>query len=185
MTDLRLPELEVLAESNRLLTSTLDLTEVLDRLAALARIRLDTEVARIWLRSESGDSLRLSAHKGHLRSPRTDLEQVPAQSSLVGWVLMHRRPLVLADVQDDPRLANRPWFLAEGFASLLCVPILLDDALFNLWRKGLVTKEEALIKSLAPDELRVRFQKAEQGLFEDDEATRERMEKDAEPVGKS
>ena len=126
MTDLRPPELEVLAESNRLLTSTLDLNEVLDRLADIARTRLDTEVARIWLRGDSGETLRLSAHTGHLRSPRTDWEQIPVQSSLVGWVLMHRRPLVLTDVQDDPRLANRPWFVAEGFASLLCVPIFLE-----------------------------------------------------------
>jgi signal transduction histidine kinase len=126
MTDLRPAELEVLAESNRLLTSTLDLTEVLDRLADIARTRLDTEVARIWLRGESGDTLRLAAHKGHLRAPLTDWEQLPTRSSLVGWVLTHREPIVLADVQDDPRLANRPWFAAEAFASLLCVPILLE-----------------------------------------------------------
>ena len=132
MTDLRPPELEVLAESNRLLTSTLDLTEVLDRLADIARTRLDTEVARIWLRGESDDTLRLAAHKGHLRSPRTDWEQVPTRSSLVGWVLTHRQALVLADVQDDPRLANRPWFAAEAFASLLCVPIVLDDGVIGI-----------------------------------------------------
>ena len=132
MTDHRPPELEVLAESNRLLTSTLDLTEVLERLADIARTRLDTEVARIWLRDESGDTLRLAAHKGHLRSPRTDWEQVPTRSSLVGWVLTHRQPLALADVHDDPRLANRPWFAAEAFASLLCVPIILDDGVIGI-----------------------------------------------------
>lgn len=132
MTDLRPPELEVLAESSRLLTSTLDLTEVLDRLADIARTRLDTEIARIWLRDESGDTLRLAAHKGYLRSPRTDWKQVPTQSSLVGWVLTHRQPLVLADVQDDARLANRPWFAAEAFASLLCVPILLEDGVIGI-----------------------------------------------------
>lgn len=48
-------ELDVLAESNRLLTSTLDLTEVIDRLADLARTRLETDVARIWLRDEAGE----------------------------------------------------------------------------------------------------------------------------------
>src|SRR4026209_223344 len=132
MTDLRPPELEVLAESNRLLTSTLDLPEVLARLADIARTRLDTEVARIWLRGESDDTLRLAAHKGHLRSPRTDWEQVPTQSSLVGWVLTHRQVLVLADVQDDPRRANPPWFAAEAFASLLCVPIVLDAGVIGI-----------------------------------------------------
>jgi len=63
---------------------------------------------------------------------------------------------------------------------------LLDDSLFNLWRSGTVSKEEALIKSLAPDELRVRFLKAEQGLFEDGDQARERDEKGADqgPPGK-
>src|SRR4029453_15437405 len=45
----------------------------------------------------------------------------------------------LADVQDDPRLANRPWFAAEAFASLLCVPILLDDGVIGIlsgWTRG-------------------------------------------------
>ena len=46
--------MEVLAEASRLLTSTLDLAEVLDRLAAIARTRLETDVARIWLRRRGG-----------------------------------------------------------------------------------------------------------------------------------
>ena len=126
------PELEVLAESNRLLTSTLDLTLVLDRLADIVRTRLETDVARIWLLDEAGDVLRLSAHKGRIRSPLPAKEQLATQSSLVGWVFTHRRSLVLADVQRDPRLENRAWFAAEAFASLLCVPILLDGAVIGI-----------------------------------------------------
>src|SRR5712691_6250404 len=63
MNEPRPRELDVLAESNRLLTSTLDLTEVLDRLADMARTRLETDVARIWLLDEGGGMLHLSAHK--------------------------------------------------------------------------------------------------------------------------
>jgi len=132
MIDPHPPELEVLAESNRLLTSTLDLTEVLDRLADLARTRLETDVARIWVLDEAGDVLRLAAHKGRIRSPLPAREQVATQSSVVGWVLTHRRPLVLPDVQRDPRLEHRAWFAAEAFASLLCVPILLGDTVVGI-----------------------------------------------------
>jgi signal transduction histidine kinase/putative methionine-R-sulfoxide reductase with GAF domain len=132
MSDPSPQELEVLAEATRLLTSTLDLAEVLDRLAALARTRLETEVARIWLLDEAGDVLRLAAHQGRIRSPLPAREQVATRSSLVGWVLTHRKPLVLADVQQDRRLEKRAWFKAEGFASLLCVPILLDDEVIGI-----------------------------------------------------
>ncbi|HKX04985.1 MAG TPA: GAF domain-containing protein, partial [Methylomirabilota bacterium] len=125
MSDASPQEMEVLAEASRLLTSTLDLAEVLDRLADIARTRLETDVTRIWLREE-GDVLRLAAHKGRVRSPLPAREQVATRASLVGWVFTNRKTLALADVQQDARLEKRGWFKAEGFASLLCVPILLD-----------------------------------------------------------
>ena len=132
MSDPSPQELEVLAEATRLLTSTLDLAEVLDRLAALARTRLETEVARIWLLDEASEVLRLAAHQGRIRSPLPATEQVATRSSLVGWVLTNGKPLVLADVQQDRRLEKRAWFKAEGFASLLCVPILLDEEVIGI-----------------------------------------------------
>ena len=132
MSDANPQELEVLAEASRLLTSTLDLAEVLDRLADIARTRLETDVARIWLLDEEGEVLRLAAHKGRVRSPLPAREQVATRSSLVGWVFTHRKPLALADVQQDRRLEKRDWFKAEGFASLLCVPILLDGDVIGI-----------------------------------------------------
>ena len=132
MTDPSPQELEILAEASRLLTSTLDLTEVLDHLADIARTRLETEVARIWLLDEAGLVLSLAAHKGRVRSPLPAREQVATGSSLVGWVCTNRRPLALADVQQDPRLEKRAWFKAEGFVSLLCVPILLGEEVIGI-----------------------------------------------------
>lgn len=41
---------------------------------------------------------------------------------------------------------------------------LLDDHLFRLWRDGVVSKEEVLIKSQSPDELMNRIQRSERGL---------------------
>ena len=59
--DQRARELEVLAESSRLLTSTLDLGEVLDRLADIAQARIGADIARIWLLDDAGESLELRA----------------------------------------------------------------------------------------------------------------------------
>ena len=47
--------------------------------------------------------------------------------------------------------------------------ILLDDALFQLWRTGKCTKEDVLAKSQAPDDLAKRISDTEQGVLEDDE----------------
>jgi twitching motility protein PilT len=44
---------------------------------------------------------------------------------------------------------------------------LLDDYIFNLWRQGLITKEDGLGKCNTPDELERRFAAAERGVFDD------------------
>ncbi|QDU58261.1 type IV pilus twitching motility protein PilT [Aeoliella mucimassa] len=46
---------------------------------------------------------------------------------------------------------------------------LLDDHIFQLWREGLVSKEDALAKCNVADELAARFAAAERGIFDDDE----------------
>src|SRR5215831_1137611 len=126
--DQRTRELEVLAESSRLLTSTLDLAEVLDRLAEIARVRIGVDVVRIWLLDEGGDRLRLHAQKGATRQTGVSVtDPLSPDHSIAGWVISHREALCLTDVQRDERLANREWFAAEGFTSVLCVPILFDD----------------------------------------------------------
>ncbi len=122
-------ELEVLAESSRLLTSTLDLGEVLERLADITRSRLQVDVVRIWLLDEAGRALHLQAHRGVSRHElATAKDRLPAHEGITGWVLTHQQPLVLADVQQDSRLKHREWFETEGLVSLLCVPITLDDS---------------------------------------------------------
>ena len=45
---------------------------------------------------------------------------------------------------------------------------LLDDHIFQLWKEGLVTKEDALAKCNVADELAARFAAAERGIFDDE-----------------
>ena len=45
---------------------------------------------------------------------------------------------------------------------------LLDDGLFNIWKSGVVSKEDAMAKSSNPGELRARITRAERGMFDDE-----------------
>ncbi len=45
---------------------------------------------------------------------------------------------------------------------------LLDDALFDLWRKGLCDEREVVIRSVQPGELKAKIQLAKKGLLDDD-----------------
>jgi twitching motility protein PilT len=55
---------------------------------------------------------------------------------------------------------------------------LLDDHMFRLWKEGLVEKREILLKANSPDELASKIARAERGLFEDDDESRERGTKE-------
>ena len=46
---------------------------------------------------------------------------------------------------------------------------LLDDHMFSLWREGLVSKEEVMIKANKADDLATRIARAERGMFDEDE----------------
>jgi GAF domain-containing protein/anti-sigma regulatory factor (Ser/Thr protein kinase) len=125
--DQRTRELDVLAESSRLLTSTLDPGEVLDRLAEIAQARIGADIARIWLLDDAGESLELRAQTGVIRGTAGLKRRLSPHDSVAGWVIAHKEPVCIADVPADTRLANRAWFAAEGVVSLLTVPIMLDD----------------------------------------------------------
>jgi GAF domain-containing protein len=131
MGDLDARALEVLTESSRLLTASLDLDEVLDRLAEIARRQLEVDVVRIRLLDESGRFLTLRAERGGPTGSPAQQPLLPRES-LSGWVLARGTPLVLADAREDSRLANREWFHREGLVSVLAAPIALDRTVFGV-----------------------------------------------------
>lgn len=46
---------------------------------------------------------------------------------------------------------------------------LLDDALFDLWRKGLCEERDCVVRSVQPGELKARITNAKKGIFEDED----------------
>ena len=87
-----------------------------------------SDTVRIWLLDEAGETLCLRAQDGITRRDVPAKDRLAPDDSLSGWALTRRKPLVLADVQQDPRLKNREWFEAEGLVSFLGVPIMRGDA---------------------------------------------------------
>jgi GAF domain-containing protein/ActR/RegA family two-component response regulator len=124
--DRRRRELELYAESSRLVASTLDLSEVLDRLAGIARIRLEVDVVRIWLVDEESDTIVLRAQTGTIAQGQQGAPRFRMDEGLAGWVISHAEPVALAEAENDPRVRNREMFRAEGIHSFLAVPIMLD-----------------------------------------------------------
>jgi signal transduction histidine kinase len=122
----RAAEQESLVEAGHLLASTLRLTDVLQRFTELVRSRIDLDVVRIWLHEGPGE-YRLHAQAGLAEQPDDGRRRFEPGEGIVGWVMEHLTPLVITDLQVDPRLKEREWAVAEGLVSLVAVPLLLED----------------------------------------------------------
>src|SRR5947209_17090117 len=77
-----------LVEAGRLLTGTLQVSEVLQRLSELVRTRLGADVVRILLRDEAPGEFRLHAQVGSTRAPRKSAHVASDDDEgLVGWIM--------------------------------------------------------------------------------------------------
>src|SRR6266700_3100881 len=124
----RAAEAQSMVEAGRLLASTLDLGEVLHRLAELVRHRVETEcVVRIWLRDTEHGEFRLHAQAGPTLETPPERVRVSAGEGLIGSIIYHRTSVVVNDLRTDERVRNRGRVRDEGLVSFLGVPLLLED----------------------------------------------------------
>jgi signal transduction histidine kinase/CheY-like chemotaxis protein len=151
----RAAEQQSLVEAGHLLASSLHLAEVLQRFTELVRTRLGLDVVRIWLQETAGGDYRLQAQAGLAEQPDDRRLHFNPGEGIVGWVMEHLAPLCIADLQVDPRLRERDWARAEGLASLVAVPLLLEDAPVGVLvgvsrqRREFTKEEVALVQALA------------------------------------
>jgi signal transduction histidine kinase/CheY-like chemotaxis protein len=150
----RAAEQQSLVEAGHLLASTLRLADVLQRFTELVRSRVSLDVVRIWLQEGAGD-YRLHAQAGLAGAPDDRKRHFEPGEGIVGWVMEHLAPLVIADLQVDPRLREREWARAEGLLSLVAVPLLLEDTPVGVLvglsrqRREFTSSEVALVQALA------------------------------------
>jgi len=150
----RAAEQQSLVEAGHLLASSLRLADVLQRFTELVRSRINLDVVRIWLHEEPG-VYRLHAQAGLAEQPGDGRSHFEPGQGIVGWVMEHLAPLVVADLPVDPRLKAREWAKAEGFMSLVAVPLLLEDEPlgvlvgYSRQHREFATDDVALVEALA------------------------------------
>ena len=120
-------EQESLVEAGRILASTLDLREVLDRLTRAARALPGVDVVRIWLCDETSGEYVLHSEAGVRDTAIGYVTRLAPGTGLIGRVMTARRPLTIVDMQADAAAVNREWLASEALVSYLGVPLLLDD----------------------------------------------------------
>jgi sigma-B regulation protein RsbU (phosphoserine phosphatase) len=113
--------LGTLAEIGRELSSILDLELLLTRMANLTKRLIDYRTFGILLLDEATQQLevKLAVRYGEDAPPK----RVALGEGLVGWVALHKQPVLVADVSTDPRYVN----LVPDARSELVVPMLIKD----------------------------------------------------------
>jgi GAF domain-containing protein len=153
----RADRLRALAEVERLVTSSLDLSETLVRVAQSTARLVGAPVAVVWTADPEArviHSRGISVESGH-----PDAVGIPATlaygQGIGGRVAESRRRIFVADVRGDARLVAGDWVARAGLASLLAVPIEAGEHLLGVLtvagRAGTLTAEEdqEVVASLA------------------------------------
>ncbi|MGH7384553.1 MAG: GAF domain-containing protein, partial [Candidatus Rokuibacteriota bacterium] len=127
----RAARLRSLARLAHIVSSSLDMDEVLRAIAEAAGQLIAVPLATFWVADEAARTIELRTVSDPIG------EQLPAKRLAfgeggAGWVALHRRPLEVTDVLADPRFRAKEWAAAHGLQSLLAVPIVLQDALLGV-----------------------------------------------------
>mgnify|MGYP001077022304 CR=1 FL=1 len=119
----RLRRLEMLYNVGRALTSTLDLSAVLDQTMALAAQALDAQGSSLMLIDPERRELVFAVPHGEAAGALKEM-RIGLNEGIAGWVATHGEPVLLNDVRGDPRHAARV-DSATHFTtrSILCVPL--------------------------------------------------------------
>ncbi|HWT46181.1 MAG TPA: GAF domain-containing protein, partial [Vicinamibacterales bacterium] len=166
---------ETLAEIGRDVAAVLDLDRLFARIAQLTRRVIDYRTFGILLvNDERGDlEMKFAVHYGE----KVEVPRVRLGEGLVGYAALHREPVLVPDVSQDPRYIR----VVPDVKSELAIPMLLKDrciGVFDLESPELdaFTKRDVEILTLLASQAAVAIENAR--LYETVRANEVRLEKE-------
>jgi GAF domain-containing protein/ActR/RegA family two-component response regulator len=145
--EVRAARLRTLANVNRIVSSSLDIYEVLRTIACAASELMGAPLVAFWVADESTRTLKISGFSDDRLGADFPLAALAFGEGAAGWVAAHRGPLNIPDVFADERYQARDWSRAHGITSFFAVPIVLQDSLL-----GVLTLNGRAPFSFGPDD---------------------------------
>src|SRR6187399_1238622 len=167
--------LETLAEIGREMSSILDLDVLLTRIASLTKRLIDYRTFGILLLDDASGELEMKLAVRYGKGAES--KHVRLGEGLVGWSALHKEPVLVSDVSQDPRYIN----LVDDARSELVIPMLSKDkciGVFDLESPELdaFTKEHKALLTLLASQAAVAIENAR--LYEEVRRNEERIEKE-------
>jgi sigma-B regulation protein RsbU (phosphoserine phosphatase) len=166
---------ETLAEIGRDVAAVLDLDRLFARIAQLARRVIDYRTFGILLVNEERGELEMKFAVQY--GEKVEVPRVRLGEGLVGYAALHREPVLVPDVSNDPRYIS----IVPDVRSELAIPMLLKDrciGVFDLESPELdaFTKRDVEILTLLASQAAVAIENAR--LYETVRANEVRLEKE-------
>lgn len=121
-----------LIEISEDLASTLNLETLLNRIVHVAADLCSAEAASILLYNESNHQLHFEA-ASNLEFPYMRGLMVPVETSIAGWIVTQRQPVIISDAQQDPRHFKHIGEVTSiQTNSLLGVPMITKDKVIGV-----------------------------------------------------
>jgi sigma-B regulation protein RsbU (phosphoserine phosphatase) len=166
---------ETLAEIGRDVASVLDLDELFSRIAQSMRRVIDYRTFGLWLVNDDRAELeiKLAVQYGE----NVALPRIPLGEGLVGYAALHKEPVLVSDVSQDPRYIN----VVADVRSELAIPMLLKDRCIGVLdlespELDAFTKRDVEILTLLASQAAVAIENA--SLYEAVRANEVRLEKE-------
>jgi sigma-B regulation protein RsbU (phosphoserine phosphatase) len=168
--------LETLAEIGREMSAILDPEELLTRLAHLVKRIINYRIFGIALLDDDGETLEMKLAIKYGDNPRL-LEPVKLGEGLVGYAALHKEPVLVDDVTQDPRYIKA----VEDVRSELVIPLLVKDRCIGVFdlespELGAFTKKHVELLTLLASQAAVAIENAR--LYEEIRTNELRLEKE-------
>jgi sigma-B regulation protein RsbU (phosphoserine phosphatase) len=154
--------------------SVLDLDELFSRIAQLTKRVIDYRTFGILLLTDQGElEMKLALQYGE----KVQVPRVRLGEGLVGYAALHKEPVLVSDVSQDPRYIK----LVPDVRSELAIPLLLKDRCIGVVdlespELDAFSKRDVEILTLLASQAAVAIENAR--LYEEVRANEERMEKE-------
>ncbi len=131
---LQMDELGTLYEVGKVISSTLDLTDLLKKIMAMATKVMQCETSTVYLIDRETNEIyfHIVQGEGNVAAKLREM-RLPMGTGLAGWCAQHNEPVIVPDTSKDPRFF-KGGDKKSGFVtrSMICVPMRLKDEVIGV-----------------------------------------------------
>jgi GAF domain-containing protein/CheY-like chemotaxis protein len=123
--------LRALEEVNRLVSSSLNVEEVLQNLARAIAQFFDAPFVSLWAYDAGAQRLKRALTFGDVELAAELRDDLAVGEGTVGWVVQHREPILWTDAASDPRSVDAAAMQQRGLRWMTAYPIAIGDRMLG------------------------------------------------------